>query len=446
MSEVAQESDSVPDGYDRVQLGPKSEFIPSEWKIEPISSWLTTLETGGRPKTSERSESDSVLSIGGAHISDRSFDLDEPVYISGDYYENLNSGKIEEDDILLVKDGATIGKSMYVDSVPEDCAAVNSHVYILRVDSEKYDPRFLYHFIRSRTGLDQILRLATGSAQAGLNRTFQRAVKVPTPPLSEQHRIANILSTANKYLEETSGIIGGYEELRRGFLQDALSHGLNKSSTRDVEIPISPRKWTVSEDWEIKTVSEVTTKITDGVHQTPNYVEKGIPFLKAGDLRRDSYNWEEFPQISQDAFESQQFTAKRGDLLLAKNGSPKTIGVTKLVDWDTPFSFFVSICLLRPETDQVTPRYLQAALMSKMAKDQMSNMSQTGTVTNLHLEEIRSISIPIPPITEQKEIVDKWQKVENKISQEKETKDLLNDLKSGLMQDLLTGKVRAHTD
>jgi len=229
MSEAVQESDDVPDGYGTVQLGPKSKVIPSDWKIESLSSWLTSLETGGRPKTSERSESDSVLSIGGAHISDGSFDLNEPVRISENYYNGLNSGKIAEDDILLVKDGATIGKSTYVSSVPEGRAAINSHVYILRVNSEEYDPRFLYHFIRSQIGLNQILRLTTGSAQAGLNRTFQQAVKVPTPPLSEQRHIADILSTVDEQIQQIDEIITETEELKRGVLNELIPRGINDS-------------------------------------------------------------------------------------------------------------------------------------------------------------------------------------------------------------------------
>ncbi|GEM_PF-6957097 len=89
--------------YKEVQIGPKKMKIPKDWSLETFSDVISTLESGGRPKTDERSENDSVLSIGGAHISSEGeFKLSEPVRISEEYYSKMNSGKINNFYYLVV--------------------------------------------------------------------------------------------------------------------------------------------------------------------------------------------------------------------------------------------------------------------------------------------------------------------------------------------------------
>jgi type I restriction enzyme S subunit len=432
MSEALEQSD-LREGYKEVQFGPKTLVVPSDWSTERFGDVFHR-----RQESVDDIDDETIKYVGLKHLDSGQLKING---YDDDGRERSSSRVFHEGDILFGKLRPNLNKA----AIAPFSGVCSSDIIPIYAGEDAHQ-EFLPYLMHSKLVRDRAVSTMEGT---NLPRTSWGDIEktlVPLPPLSEQRRIAEILSTVDEYLEETIQMIDIQKELRKGFLQDALSQSLNESAMKMIEVPISPRKWALPKRWEVKTVSEITTKITDGVHQTPDYVEDGVPFLKAGDLRKDSYNWKKFPQISQEAFNSQQFTAKRGDLLLAKNGSPKTIGVTKVVDWDVNFSFFVSICLLRPNTDRTTAKYLQAALMSEMAKNQMTNMSQTGTVTNLHLEEIRSISIPIPPLIEQKEIVERLKKIEDRISQEKETKDQLEDLKRGLMQDLLTGKVRVDTD
>jgi type I restriction enzyme S subunit len=446
MSEVVKEFNNVPDGYEIVQLGPKSESIPSEWSSESLSNWLLSLETGGRPKTSERSESDSVLSIGGAHIYDGSFDLDEPVYIPEEYYENLNSGKIEKDDILLVKDGATIGKSMYVSDLPEDDAAVNSHVYILRVNSERYDERFLYHFINSQTGLSQIIRLTTGSAQAGLNRTFQQAVKVPTPPLSEQHRIANVLSTVDEQIQQTDEIIRRTQELKRGLMKDLLHQGVDHSDFK--EMYIGPKRSTIPAEWGVVALDEIADIQSGSTPKRGNeeYWRDGtIPWVKSGEFNDRVVSQAE-EKITEKALDETGCTVfPQGTLLIALYGKG-TVSKTARLGMDAATN--QAIAGLLPKNGSFDPRYLQYYLIDSrntLLNVTVNPSSDTGR-TNIYLSALRKFKVPFPPIEEQQAIADRIAAVDAKIADEKETKQHYQDLKRGLMQDLLTGNVRVDAD
>nr|WP_246806836.1 restriction endonuclease subunit S [Ensifer sp. ENS04] len=153
-------------------------------------------------------------------------------------------------------------------------------------------------------------------------------------------------------------------------------------------------------------LAEVTTKITDGAHFTPTYVEQGVPFLRVTDIQEDSIDWETVKRIPKEEHDVliQRCNPQRGDVLLSKNG---TIGITKIVDWDNDFSIFVSLALIKAKPNLLLPEFLESFLSSANAQSQFSKHSKAGTVTNLHLREIRNLQIPVVPLEEQK----KWQKL-----------------------------------
>jgi type I restriction enzyme S subunit len=94
----------------------------------------------------------------------------------------LKRGRIEEGDILLVKDGATIGKLAYIKEVPEGKAMVNEHVFLLKTNNFKTNSRFLYYFLFSEIGQQQIESSISGSAQGGINKSIKNNILVFYPP------------------------------------------------------------------------------------------------------------------------------------------------------------------------------------------------------------------------------------------------------------------------
>ncbi|ELY69944.1 restriction endonuclease subunit S [Natrinema versiforme] len=439
MSEIFQEPSGIPDGYKRIQLGPKSDVIPNEWEVESISDWLFSLETGSRPRTSERSDSDSVLSIGGAHISDGAFDLDEPVRISEEYYEDLNSGKIEEGDILLVKDGATIGKSTYVNSIPEDRAAVNSHVYILRVEGETHDPRFLYNFIKARIGLDQLLRLTTGTAQAGLNRTFQQAVKVPTPPLHEQRYIADILSTVGDQIHYISAIIDKISELKKGLMQDLFTEGLHKIDKKETD----SRYGKIPENWKLRKLKDI------GEIAGRTAPEKDQPECWGGDIpwaTPSEITSLEGPTIEDTEEHLTELALEKvssnllppGSILLTTRATIGKCAVNK-VKMTTNQGFKNLIPANNTDTWYVYYRL-------KYERDYLASLSKGSTFPEVGKDTVENFLIPVPQLEEQKQIGEYLRSVDKVLDSYKSSKKKYQRLKRGLMQDLLTGKVRVNTD
>jgi len=177
--------------------------IPREWEVKKLGDLLKSIESGNRPKGGVLAHTpDGILSIGGENINwDGSLELTECLRFDENFYKNLKKGRIEQGDILLVKDGATIGKLSYIKEVPEGKAMVNEHVFILKSNTFKTNSRFLYYFLFSEIGQQQIESSISGSAQGGINKSIKDTILIVFPPLPEQSRIATVLSYFDDLIE-----------------------------------------------------------------------------------------------------------------------------------------------------------------------------------------------------------------------------------------------------
>ena len=167
--------------------------------------------------------------------------------------------------------------------------------------------------------------------------------------------------------------------------------------------PATERSWNIPNGWRIKKLKEVCEKITDGTHQTPTYFSEGVVFLSSKNVTSGSINWNDIKYIdTKQHLEMHKRVAPRiNDVLLAKNG---TTGVAAIVDKNIVFDIYVSLALLRP-LNELNHNYLLYFINSPLAKSQFNNRLKGIGVPNLHLEEIREVEIPIPPLPEQLRIV-----------------------------------------
>lgn len=177
---------------------------------------------------------------------------------------------------------------------------------------------------------------------------------------------------------------------------------------------------------EYKRLEEVCTLITDGTHQTPTYTDTGYIFLSSKNVTSGKIDWENVKYVSKELHEelSKRVIPKKNDILLAKNG---TTGVAAIVDKDISFDIYVSLALLRPK-EEINPKYLLRVINSQYTKRQFDKRLKGIGVKNLHLKEIKDITIPIPSIEIQKRIVEVLDKAQYLIDKKKEQIELLDEL------------------
>jgi type I restriction enzyme S subunit len=158
--------------------------------------------------------------------------------------------------------------------------------------------------------------------------------------------------------------------------------------------------------------------------------------IKGGEINFDTIKY--IPQAEHEEL-IKRCLPEKGDILYSKNG---TIGIPKIIDWDWEFSIFVSLALIKPDHDKIQNLFLNYLLCSKYAWKEIKIRAKQGTVTNLHLEEIRKFKIPFPSLPEQNQISSILSTVDDKLDVLHTKKANYETLKKGLMEQLLTGKMR----
>jgi len=192
----------------------------------------------------------------------------------------------------------------------------------------------------------------------------------------------------------------------------------------------------IPSEWKIRKLADATEVIVDGTHFTPKYTKVGIPFLRVTDLKNKIIDLEDVKYISKREHLEliKRCKPQIGDILLSKNG---TIGITKIIDWHWEFSIFVSLAIIRTKQDLLNNGFLKFFFNSAYLEKQIQLQVKQGTVTNLHLEEIRKFMIPLPPLFEQKKIASILKSIDDKLENITAQINEYTNLKKGLMQKLL---------
>lgn len=181
----------------------------------------------------------------------------------------------------------------------------------------------------------------------------------------------------------------GTRTRQHGKLPDAPNH----STETGLEIP---------SQWVTSTIDSLSSKVVDGVHKKPEYLPSGVPFLTVRNLTAGpgiSFTQTSFISEADHRNFIKRADPEKGDVLITKDG---TLGVVRIVDTDRPFSIFVSLAMIKPLIRTFGP-YLATMLASPQVQERIV---VTGTgLQHIHLRDLRAVEIPIPPESEQQEIV-----------------------------------------
>jgi len=181
---------------------------------------------------------------------------------------------------------------------------------------------------------------------------------------------------------------------------------------------------------------QITALISDGTHFTPKYTEHGIKFLSVKDVRPFEIDYTHCKFISAEEADilDKRCRPQRNDILLTKVG---TCGFASAVKSDERFQLFVSVALLRPNPSLILPDFFALCINSNLIYLQFERVVKGAGVPDLHLEDIRKIKIPVPPLQIQAEIVAMFESAyAQKRAKESEAKALLAGTDGYLLEKL----------
>ena len=350
--------------------------------------------------------------------------------------ENGSLPKFQKNDILFARitPSTENGKVCIIEKF--DYGIASSELIVLR-PTNKVLPKYLFYFVKS----DRIRKFAisqmmgTTGRQRVPDNVFKKYLRFELPTLEEQQQIASVLSKVDELIEKTDQIIKETQRLKKGLMQRLLTKGIGHTKFKKTKLGEIP------EEWEIMKLYQICKQITDGVHKTPQYLNEGIPFISVNNLSEGKINFKNCKFISPKEHKEliKRCNPIKGDILLSKVG---TLGIADIITTDFEFSIFVQLALLKPEPSKIYSLYLKYVLNSKELQNQINNNASGSTLRYIGINKIDNLSIPYPSLKEQQQIASILSKVDELIQKQQNNKSNLENLKKGLMQKLLTGKIR----
>ena len=395
--------------------------IPKDWEIKQLAS-ICDIVMGQSPSSESYNENDTGLPLvqGNADIKSR---ITKPrIYTS-------QITKISEVDDIIMTVRAPVGA--IAKSNIKSC--IGRGVCALRVKS--IDNEFLYQMLIEKE--TSWIRLEQGSTFSAVNSKDIKTFKIALPPLPEQQKIAAILSTVDEQISTTDKIIEKSKELKKGLMQKLFSEGIGHTEFKDTKIGRIPKDWEVDEFTNLSVITRLA-----GYEYSEYWKESEdgeIFALRGYNIGKNKISYEKLSKISNEL--SLQLNRSRlsiNDVVFPCVGS---IGNAVVIKEDNKFHINQNIAKITPNK-RLNSDYLVQYLMSYLCKKEIFKFDASSSQPNVLVGSLRKFKLPVPSLSEQQKIATILSEADAKIEKEQTQKAKLDQLKKGLMQQLLTGKKR----
>ncbi|GFO97702.1 restriction endonuclease S subunit [groundwater metagenome] len=405
--------------------------LPDGWKEVKLSDILESIENGNRPKGGITDLKDGIPSIGGEHInSTGGFNLKNVRLIPEHFYNSMSRGKIQKEDVLVVKDGATTGKVSLVGSdFPYEDAAVNEHVFILRGKKDLVYQKYLFYHLYSPIGQRQMDANFHGAAIGGINTQFIKNYDLVLPPLPTQKKIAAVLEKAEKFREwrkEADGLTDRF--LKSTFLEmfgDPMEN---------------PKMWELRKLGEI---GEVSSGLTLNGQRSADK-NNMFPYLRVANVFRNILDLKEIKYIHASDSEYNKFLLRKNDILIVEgHGNIEEIGRAAIWKGEIPNCLHQNhLIRVRLDNKYMNPYFLSYFLNGYGNYGYFSSESRTTSGLNtISTNKVREAKVSLPPISLQQKFASIVQQVEQVRQHQKESKQQIDHFFNMLMQKAFNGEL-----
>jgi type I restriction enzyme S subunit len=260
------------------------------------------------------------------------------------------------------------------------------------------------------------------------------------PPVNEQQKIAAILTSVDEVIEKTQAQIDKLKDLKTGMMQELLTKGIGHT-----EFKYSP-VGSIPVGWDVLPLDDIIDRVIDCEHKTAPYVDKSeFLVIRTSNVRNGELVLDGMKYTTESGFK--EWTKRTipvvGDVLFTREAPA---GESCMVPKGLKVCMGQRMVLLRPKKESVDPDFFSLYLSSEFAALAIYERSIGTTVSRINIEDIKRIPCILPPLKEQQYIAKAIQSCQSFISSKESKLNGLVATKKGLMQDLLTGKVRVNTE
>ena len=362
--------------------------LPTGWRWSSLSDLLVCMESGSRPKGGAVGINGGVPSISAEHMTPHgTFDFSVLRYVPRDYYDNMPRGHIRRGDILIVKDGATTGKTCFVDdSFPFDEAVGNEHVFICRADAQQMLPELLFLWLWGPQGQCGIRSSYQGAAIGGINQSFASALQVPVPPSHQQGDMLRRLRNAFSKIAAARDALRQRQEastaLACAWHRDAFEQ-LRKASVPEVAL---------GNIVEFLTARSLASDGDAPVHAVTTACLSEVGFLSEG-----------IKEGRMRSVDVASCTIRPGEILIARSNTPELVGRVSLYE-GVPSPIVATDLTVRMRcVDGAAPEYVTAYLSFLYQTGYWREVAggASGSMKKITRAHLQRLPVPLPNVPEQ---------------------------------------------
>jgi len=348
---------------------------------------------------------------------------------------DLRKFSLRKGDLVVARAGTT-GVSVLVDEDLND-TIFGSYLIKIALKTGVY-PKFIHYFFQSKFYWDHITSGQAGSTLKNISLPILKSIEVPLPPLPEQQKIAEVLSTLDEAIQKTNEVIAKTERLKKALMQELLTKGIGHKEYEDTEIGKIPITWHVV---ELREVSKIKRGPFGGSIKKEIFVSKGFKVYEQKNVIHNDLSLGHY-YINEAKFnEMKSFAIKEGDVLLSAAG---TIGrVTIVPKYFEPGIINQALIKITLEKSKILIQYFNYLFNYQKYREKVIGSSHGATMKNISsVRNLGSLKIPLPPIEEQQKITEILSAVDKKLELERNEKAGLERIKRESTDLLLTGKIR----
>jgi len=401
--------------------------IPKEWNVTNLKSIAKISSGNTAPQDEKYFRNGKYPFIRVQHLTE----LQEQKYpVNCDYINDyavsdLKLKKFKKGSIIFPKSGESIKLEKRA-ILKEDSYVVN-HLAVIEPFDKNTDDLFLFYYLC----IVKTSNYLTKTTMPSLNLSTIGDFLIPLPPLSEQQKIAEILSTVDEAIQKTNEIIAKTERLKKGLMQKLLTKGIGHEEFRDTEIGRIPREWEIVKLGDKKLAEIIMGQSPPS--STYNREGKGLPFLQ-GKM--------EFGDIhpSPILYCSQPIKiAEPNDILISVRAPVGDVNIA-------PYRLCIGRGLAAIRFNLNRASHWFYFYYFQKIKNFLENLGKGSTFKAITKEDLENLKVPYPSFFEQQRIAEILFTIDKKLKIERDEKARLERIKQGLMDLLLTGKIRVKVD
>lgn len=384
-------------------------MVNIKWKEAPVKD-LVKIETGSR------------------NTEDKNDDGQYPFFVRSQTVERIDSFHYDCEAVLTAGDGVGTGKVFHYINGKFDA---HQRVYVMSQFKQEVLGKYFYYWF-SKNFYAEVAKYTAKSSVDSVRRQMIAGMVISLPSAEEQEKIVGVLSDVDTLITDLQKLIRKKKDIRQGTMQMLITGNrrLDGFSGDWVKINLSKN-------------SKLKARIGWQGLTTAEYLDEGYSYLITGtDFKDGQINWNDCHYVDYNRYEQDpNIQVSNGDLLLTKDG---TIGkVAYVADLTKPATLNSGVFLVKPITDAYTAHFMFYVLESSVFKDFLQQLSAGSTINHLYQKDLVKFDLYVPPTREEQEAIagilfdmdSDIHRLEKKLSK-------YQKIKQGMMEELLTGKVR----